>query len=401
MATPIRASALVASVLVLAACQGGGTPSQSEGDAPASAAASAGPVESGATAEALEAKIGAALSLTGPAAVYGTTQQNGLQLALDEVNAAGDLQLELVIEDDASDPQQGINVFQKFINQDGVNAIIGPTLSNTAFSADPIAQEAGVPVLGISNTASGITEIGDFIFRASLTEAQVIPQTIAAVQEEFTLERVAIMYGNDDAFTQSGFEVFEQALADSGLEVTTTETFAKGDRDFAAQLTKIAGTEPDALIVSALAEEAAGIIAQARDLGLDVPIVGGNGFNSPAIIANAGEAAEGVVVGAAWNSAAENPENEAFLAAYEEAFDAAPDQFATQAYTGLKILAEAITRAGSTDATAIRDALAEIAGLPTPLGEFSFTDARDALHPVVVQIVEGGEFTVLTTQEPA
>ena len=118
------------------------------------------------------AKIGAVFSQTGPAAQYGATQKNGLQLAVDEINgsrALGDAKIELVFEDDASDKAPGINAFQKLINQDRVLAIIGPTLSNTALATDPVAQPAGVPVLGVSNTATGVTEIGNFIFRTSLT----------------------------------------------------------------------------------------------------------------------------------------------------------------------------------------------------------------------------------------
>ncbi len=343
----------------------------------------------------IEARIGAAFSLTGAAAVYGASQQNGAKLAADEVNKAGGVKIDLMIEDDASDPNQGINLFKRFINQDNVAAIIGPTLSNTAFSADPEAVKAGVVVLGVSNTAAGITDMGEWVFRDSLTEGQVIPQTIAAAKKQFNLAKVAILYGQDDAFTKSGYDVFKQTLADSGIEVTTTETFSKGDRDFNAQLTKILGTAPDAIVVSALAEEGAGIITQARGLGIDVPIIGGNGFNSPAIIKNAGKDAEGVVVGAAWNSASQSPENQAFLSAYQAAYGSAPDQFATQAYSGVKLLAEAIKRAGSTNRQAIRDALLGIKDFPTPLGSFSFTEHRDADHPAVVQIVKEGKFTVL------
>lgn len=373
--------------LALAACTptGGGSakPATGGGSAPASAAGS------------IEARIGAAFSLTGAAAVYGASQQNGAKLAVDEVNAAGAVKIELKIEDDASDPNQGINVFKRFINADNVAAIIGPTLSNTAFSADPEAVKAGVVVLGVSNTAAGITDMGEWVFRDSLTEGQVIPQTIAAAKKKFSLAKVAVLYGQDDAFTKSGYDVFTKALADNGITVTTTETFSKGDRDFNAQLTKILGTGPDAIVVSALAEEGAGIISQARGLGITVPIIGGNGFNSPAIIKNAGKDAEGVVVGAAWNSASQNPENLAFLTAYKAAYGAAPDQFATQAYSGVKILAEAIKRAGSADRQAIRDALLGIKDFATPLGSFSFTDKRDADHPAVVQIVKDGKFTVL------
>ncbi len=340
-------------------------------------------------------KVGAVFSQTGGAAVYGETQRNGVELAADQLNAEGGVTYELVIEDDASSPESGLPAFEKLINQDSVSVIIGPTLSNTAFSTDPVAQENGIPVLGVSNTAAGITDMGDYVFRDSLTEGQVIPQTIEAAASQFGLEKVAVLYGNDDAFTESGYQVFKQALDDQGIEIATTQTFAKGDTDFSAQLTEAKSAEPDALVVSALAEEGALIIGQARDLGLDVPVIGGNGFNSPAIIANAGDAAEGTVVGAAWNSASDTPNNQEFISAFEDAYGSSPDQFAAQAYTGMDIIAAAVEQACSADPSAIRDALANLDPISTVLGEFSFTDNRDADHPAVVQVIRDGAFQIL------
>ena len=338
--------------------------------------------------------VGAALSLTGAAASYGESQQSGLELAAKHLAEKGGVTYDLTIEDDQTDPRQGITVFEQFVGDD-VSVIIGPTLSNGAFQAQPIAQEGGVPVLAISNTASGITAQGDYIFRDSLTEQQVIPQTIAAAKEAFGLERVAVLYGSDDAFTEGGYTVFSEVLESEGIEVTTTQTFAKGDTDFAAQLTEAGNTEPDALVVSALAEEGAQILTQAAELGLDVPVIGGNGFNSPAIIENAGEDAEGLIVGAAWNSASDNPRNAEFIPAYTEEFGAAPDQFAAQAYAGMNLLDAAVRQACSAEPQAIRDALAGLSGVDTVLGEFSFQENRDADHEAVVQVVENGEFAVL------
>jgi len=375
--------------LIVSACSG--SPGASSSTAATPGASSVG----GGGGGAINAKVGAVLSLTKGAAVYGKTQQNGLKLGVEDVNKAGKVNIELIVEDDASDPQGGITAFNKLINQDKVVAIIGPTLSNTATSSDPIAQKAGVPVLAISNTAAGITEIGDFIFRDSLTEGQVIPQTIEQATAKYSLKNVGVMYGQDDAFTKSGYDVFKQALADNSVNVTDTETFSKGDRNFNAQLTKIIGGNPDAIVVSGLADEGTAILTQARQLGFTGPIIGGNGFNSPAIIKNAGEAAEGLVVGAAWNQASDVPENKSFLDAYQAAYGSAPDQFAAQAYTGVQILAAAIEKAGSADAAAIKAALGTIKDLPTPLGSFSFTEGRDADAPAAIQVVKDGKFEVL------
>jgi branched-chain amino acid transport system substrate-binding protein len=347
-----------------------------------------------------EVKIGFAFSMTGGAAAYGATQKNGAQLAIDEINAAAGpegIKIAAVFDDDASVPQQGVNVFNKFINADKVAIIIGPTLSNTAQVTDRIAQQAGVPVLAISNTAKGITDIGDFIFRDSLTEAVVIPNTIQVAKEKLGIKKVAVFYGNDDAFTKGGYDAFKKALADAGLEVLTEQTFAKGDRDFSPQLTQIKSTNPEAIIVSALVEEASGIVSQARQLGIpaSIPIIGGNGFNSPALIKNAGQAAEGVMIGASWNTTSPRPLNQKFVDAFSAKYGSAPDQFAAQAYAGVHIAHEAIKRAGTTDdRKAIRDALAKIRDFDCVLGKFSFTEGRDADHTPVVQVVKGGKFVV-------
>jgi branched-chain amino acid transport system substrate-binding protein len=362
-----------------------------------SAAIAAGPVRPAFSADKI--KMGFVFSMTGGAAVYGASQKEGAQLAVDQINAAAGsgLQILPIFEDDASVPQQGINVFNKLINGDKVAMIIGPTLSNTAKTTNPIAQQAGVPVLGVSNTASGITEIGDYIFRDSLTEAVVIPNTIKVAKAKLGLKKVVLFYGNDDAFTKSGYDVFKKVLQAEGIQILSEQTFAKGDRDFSPQLTQIKAQNPDAIVCSALVEEASGIVSQARQLGIPktVRIIGGNGFNSPALIKNAGEAAEGVIVGAAWNISSTNPLNVKFVDDYTKTYNHPPDQFAAQAFAGVHIAYQAAKAAGTADnRKAIRDALVKLKGLDTLLGKFSFTEGRDADHSPVVQEIKGGKFVV-------
>lgn len=338
--------------------------------------------------------LGAALSLTGGAASYGESQQKGLELALEELNAQEGVSYDLTIEDDGTDPRQAITVFEGFA-ANGTSAVIGPTLSNTAFQAQPVAQEAGLPVLAISNTADGITAQGDFIFRDSLTEGQVIPQTISAATEKLGLEKVVVMYSNDDAFTESGYDVMASSLEDEGVEVLDTLTFSVSDTDFRSLLTAAKELKPDAIVVSALIEAAIPLVTQARELGIDQPIIGGNGFNNPQLMADSGDAAEGVIVGAAWNSASDSPENTEYMAAFEEKFGSAPDQFATQAYTGLKVIDHAVRANCSGERTDIQDGLTQVKDLATPLGSLTINGDRDAEHPAVVQIVKDGSFAVL------
>jgi branched-chain amino acid transport system substrate-binding protein len=345
------------------------------------------------------AKIGAALSMTGPAAVYGATQKAGIQAAVDEINKSGmlkDVKLEAVIEDDASTKEQGIAVFQRFINKDKVSAIVGPTLSNTATAADPLAQGAKVPVVAVSNTApKGITDIGDYIWRVSLTEGQVIPGAMKALRKKLNFKTAGVLFGNDDAFTQAGYNVMKSALDEQGIKILATQTFAKPDRDYNAQLTALKALNPEILMVSALAENAAGIVAQARQLGWNVPIMGGNGFNSPALIKNAGPAAEGVYVGTAWNKISQDPANQAFLKLMKER-GVDPDQFCAQSYTGVLVIAEAIKQAGmKTGRDDIKAGFAKVKDLPTPLGKFSFLENRDGNHEPSVQVVKDGKFQIV------
>ena len=393
---------LVLASMMLAACGGAATeaPAAEEPAAEAPAVEEEAPAEEAAAEEpAMEAMvytIGAVHDLSGPTAVYGESIKKGIDLAVKEINEQGflaDATLEVIYEDAAGDATQAIAAFEKLIANEDVTLILGPTLSSEAKSADPIAQESGMPVVASSNTATGITDIGNFIFRTSLPESLVIPNTINVTKEALGLTKVAVMYGNDDAFTQSGYEVFASALADAGIEVLTEETFAKGDTDFSAQLTKIQSMEPDAIVISALAEEAANIMVQARTLGIEVPFIGGNGFNSPKLAEIAGGAAEGAISGAAWNIASTVPASADFVAAFNAEYGADPDQFAAQAYTAAWAAANAINVAGA-DRAAVRDALDALDGMDSPLGTFGFDDNRDPAHPPVVLVVQDGVFAV-------
>jgi len=343
--------------------------------------------------------IGAIFGISGPISVYGGPQQLSVQLAVDEINESGYLgegtTLEVLFEDSVGDAEQAINAMTSLVTEAEVVAVLGPTLSTEAFAADPIAQENGTPVMGVSNTATGITDMGEFVFRNSLPEASVIPGTIAQSAEILGLERVGVIYGDDDDFTLSGYDVFIEALEENEIEILGEETFARGDVDFSAQLTNLIAGEPDAIIASSLAAEAVQIIIQARELGYEGPIIGGNGLNSPAVLEETGEDSNGVIVGAAWNIASPDPLSEAWVAAYEEAYESTPDQFATQAYTGAWLMATAIRCADSVDRAEVRDALAAIEGFPSPLGEFSFAEDRNPVHDPVVQVAQDGAFVIL------
>ena len=312
-----------------------------------SAIALAAALSLGTAAAAEPIRIGVAEALSGGAAQYGISIRNGFQMAADEINAAGGVngsKIELVIEDEQGKKDEAINAFKKLIFQDKALMLFGPTLSNSAAAADPIAQAAHVVVFGTSNTADGITTIGDHVFRNSVTEADVLPVTIKVAAKVANIKKVAVMYGNDDVFTKSGYDAFKKALEDGKMPVTTTETFAKGDVDFKAQLTKIKATNPDAIVLSALIAEGAPIMVQARQLGLNVPFIGGNGMNSVKVFDLAKGASDGLWVGSPWSIENRTPENNSFIIAYTKKYSAPPDQFAAQAYDAMHIATAAMKK---------------------------------------------------------
>jgi branched-chain amino acid transport system substrate-binding protein len=347
-------------------------------------------------------KVGAIEGLSGPIAKYGVPIRHGIELAVDEVNSKGGVlghrKLEMIFEDSAGQKDQALNAMKKLLARDRVVAVFGPTLSNEMFAAGPAAVERQIPAIGTSTTAEGITDIGEWIFRTAMPEADVIPVTVATVKKRYGIKRLALMYSNDDAFTKSGFDVMKAAVEKQGLEIATIETFSTKDTDFSAQLTKIKGLNVDAIGVSALAEAGAGLVLQARQLGIPPQVVmfGGNGFNSPRVAEIAGKAAEGFMVGTPWFIGKKDPANQQFVAAYKQKFNDEPDQFAAQAYDSLFILAEAIERAGSTTNTALREALLKTDHKGV-LGPFRFTPHRDpaSTEGVLVLAVKNGKFDTL------
>jgi branched-chain amino acid transport system substrate-binding protein len=362
-------------------------------------------------AAAADIKLGAAEALTGPAAKYGIAIKNGFTLAADEINAKGGVngnKLALVAEDEQGKKEEAINVFKKLIFQDKVLLVFGPTLSNSAFAADPIANAAKTVVFGTSNTADGVSAIGPFVFRNSVMEADVLPVTTRAAVKHFGIKKVAIVYGNDDAFTKNGYDVFKSALEAQKIAVTNTETYAKGDVDFKAQLTKIKAANPDAIVCSCLAEEAANIIVQTRSLGMKQPFIGGNGFNSPKLFEIAKDAADNTVMGSPWSAENPAPANKSFIAAYKAKFNADPDQFAAQAYDAMYIVADALKKVKLSgnldkDRVALRDALPNVK-LDGATGKFEFRRAKDkggkdagydAQQDAIVNIAKGGKFVLL------
>ena len=343
-----------------------------------------------------EIPIGVVVALTGRFAdAVGIPMLHGFELARYEINHSGLLggaKITFITEDDQS--ESSVEAFNKLIHQDGVSAITGLAISAQAIHSFPIAQENGVVCFSSVSSASGLSAIGDFIFRAGLTIDILNPSGVRITQEKLGYTTAATLYDESDLYSTSSHEGFQAALAENGVKVVATETFQSGDTDFIAQLTRIMEADPEVIFVSTLPPEMPLILSQGRELGIPDSVP----FILPEIaieqVAAAGDAAEGVITFIGWSSLAATTGNEAFLQSYTEKFGMEPNAWAAQSYATLRILAAAIAEAQSTDSAAIRNALANTMDMDTILGQFSFDEVGDAVYDPQILIVKDGEFTV-------
>ncbi|MBE3554893.1 MAG: ABC transporter substrate-binding protein, partial [Thermicanus sp.] len=232
---------------------------------------------------------------------------------------------------------------------------------------------------------------GPYVFRNSLPESVAIPAAMKVAVEKYGIKKVAFIYSNNNDFAVSGFKTMKETAKEMGLTHLTEETFADGDVDFSAQLTKIKGLNPDALLVSALYKEGSLIVKKARELGIDVPIIGGNGFNNPQVIEIAGTAAEGLVVATPFSPERKDEKVQNFVKSFEAKYGSKPDQFAAQAYDGLYIIAQSLLKTGKgEDREALREELAKLKDFEGVSGKLSFDEKRNPIgEPVVVTIKDG------------
>ena len=329
----------------------------------------------------------------GPGAL---AMENGFNMALEEINNSqlSDVRLKFIIEDDQSTVEGAVEAFNKLIHQDKVPVILGVWTSHVARSVFPVAQENGVVAFSPVVVASGLTAIGDFIFRASHPADVLIPGGVKVTQERLGYQSVATIADTVDHASRDSDAIFKKTFADSGIELVASETFATGDTDFSAQLTRIKESNPDAIFVSAQQIEVIEILTQGRQLGIpsEIPFI--TTVLSVDEIQSAGDAAEGAITFTSWVSTADTPGNQAFVQNYTTKYGMEPSVWAAQPYAAVYILAKAISDAQSTDSMAIRDALANITDFDTILGKFSFNAIGDAVYDPVVLIVKNGELQV-------
>lgn len=345
--------------------------------------------------EGTSAKIGFITAYTGPGAAYGISQKEGIEMAVEEINKdpKTKIKIDLVTYDTGLKKNEAINAMKRAVEQDKVLAVIGPMTTGEFFAAGPIAQQAKTTVFGISLTANGVTEVGDYVFRNSTPGKLSIPATVKKAHDKLGFKKVAIMYSNNNDMMVSENKIYQQVFQDMGIEVVDTETFADKDTDYSAQLTKIQAANPDVICIAGLYQEGALIVKKAREMGMNQPVIGNNGFNSPEYIKQAGPAADGTLVATPWNPDSQSAKAQAFRKAYVAKYNHEPDQFAAQAYDGMYTIHKAVEESGSTtDRKKFRDTLAGIKGFEGVTGKFEFDQNRDPKMDLSVLEVKDGKW---------
>jgi branched-chain amino acid transport system substrate-binding protein len=346
-----------------------------------------------------EILVGQYASLTGSEATFGINSSNGVALALEEVNKTGVLggrKIRIITEDDQSKPGQPSAAVKKLISNDGVIAVIGEIASSRSLEAAPICQEAKVPMVSPGATNARVTEVGDYIFRVCF-----IDPFQGTVMAKFALDnlkatKVAILTDVRNDYSVGLTQYFKQYFESHGGKVVSERSFSGGgtDRDFRAQLTAIKASQPDAIFVPGYYTEAGLIAKQARSLGIKVPLLGGDGWDSPKLSEIGGSAIEGSYFSTHFSPKDTNPKVQDFVKRYQEKFKAMPDGMAPLGYDAMMVLAQAINTAGSTEGPKVRDALAAVKDFDGVTGKITIDPKRNATKAAVVLKVnsKGNDF---------
>jgi branched-chain amino acid transport system substrate-binding protein len=370
---------LAACSLLLTACGGNTTPNPPNSSTNNTA-------NNTSTSESGAIPIGVAFAQTSNVALIGQEGLAGAKIAEKYFNDKGGINgipIKLVVQDTGGDETGAINAFQTLINKNKVVGIIGPTLSQQAFSANPIAERAKIPVVAASNTAKGIPEIGDYIARVSSPISIVAPNSLkAALKQNPQIKKVAVFHAQNDAYSKSETEIFQQSIKDLGLEIVTVQKFQTTDTDFQSQATTAINLKPDLVVISGLVTDGGNLVRQLRELGYKGIIVGGNGLNTSSIFSVCKALCNGVLVAQAYSPDHPNEVNKVFRQTYLEQYKKEPPQFSGQAFTAVQVYVEALKaldqkkKVNTLSLPELRTELNKqiLAGkYDTPIGEISFT----------------------------
>ena len=348
-------------------------------------------------------KIGEYASLTGKEAAYGETSHKGIVLAVEELNARGGVlgkKIELLTEDNQSKQGESATVVKKLMSRDKVVALLGEVASIRSLEAAPVIQNAKIPMVSSASVNSKVTEAGDYIFRVCFVDSFQGVVLAKFVNESLHVHRVAILTSVNNAYSVGMTKVFKERFLADGGAIVAEQKYSEGDKDFRAQLTAIKAAGADAIFASGYYTEAALICRQARQLGLAKPVFGGDGWDAPALLEIGGPAMEGTYFSTHYSPDNPSAEVQNFNKRYHARWSATPDAWAALAYDSALVLVDAIKRAGSTDAKAIRDALAATKDFPAVTGHIPMDAHRNPSKAAVILTIKDGKYKFVQSVAP-
>lgn len=350
--------------------------------------------------ESNEIKIGGIFPLSGDYTAYGAECKKGVELAIEEINAAGGVNgkpFMLISEDDEGNADKTVNAFKKLTTRDKVQMVIGSLTSGCALSITTLAQASKVVQIAPAATAPAITDAGDFIFRACFIDP--FQGTVGGLfcADYLKVKRAAILYDVGNDYSVGLTENFVSAFTSKGGEVVAKESYQKGDKDFNAQLTKIKTTNPDVVYLPDYYSTVALIAKQLRAQGINTPIVGADGWDG--LTGEKIGAGDEVLNGYYSNHYAvdsSDPAVKKFVSSFKAKFNEAPNSFAVLGYDSVYMLRDAIVRAGSSDPTAVKDALAKTDGNYVT-GHLTFNEKRNPIKSaVMLELVRDADGKLVT-----
>ncbi len=352
-----------------------------------------------------EIVIGHVASLTGDTATFGTSADEGIRLALDEINAKGGVlgkKIRVQTEDDRSLADEAKTAANKLITRDHVCALLGEIASSRSIAIAPVAEDAKIPMLSPGSTNPKVTQGYQYVFRNCFTDPFQGECMARFAIEDLKLKRFAILYPVNSDYGVGLRDYVEAYVKKVGDEIVAKLGYTeKSDVDFRGQLTKIKNANPEAIFVTGYYTEAGLIAQQARELGITVPLIGGDGWDSDKTISIGGKAIEGCFFTNHYSPDEDRPEVKAFVDAYEKKYSGkVPDAMAILSYDAMRIMADAIRRAGSTSGDKIRDALAGTKDFPGASGITSIDSNHNAKKAIVVIEIKNGRFNYRTKIEP-
>ncbi|MEO8316231.1 MAG: ABC transporter substrate-binding protein [Pseudomonadota bacterium] len=360
------------------------------------------PAGEGAAADVI--KVGEFASLTGKEAAFGQSSHKGTVLAVEELNAAGGVlgkQIELITEDNRSTAGESVTIAKKLITRDKVVALLGEVASGRSLEAGPIAQANKIPMISPSSTNPQVTETGDYIFRVCFIDPFQGQLLASFARRTLKAQKVAIFSDVSAPYSVGLAQYFRDPFVAGGGQIVSEQKYTGGDKDFSAQLTAIKAAKPDAIIVPGYYNEAGLIVRQARQLGIKVPLFGGDGWEAPELLQLAGaEALEGTYYSTHFSSESTEPLAQKFVAAYKAKYNETPDAMAALGYDSAMVLADAIKRAGTTEGPKLREALAATSNFPGATGATTLNEKRDAKKPAVIITAKDGKFQYVETVSP-